>query len=64
MMDLKDLNNIFNHIQKAKVLVIGDVGLDSYIVGDVKKISPEAPVPVVEAKDSYYRLGLAANVRR
>lgn len=62
MMDHKILNNIIDRIQKAKVLVIGDIGLDSYIVGDVKKISPEAPVPVVEAKDSYYRLGLAANV--
>jgi rfaE bifunctional protein kinase chain/domain len=62
MMDVKTLNNIMDRVQKAKVLVIGDIGLDSYIVGDVKKISPEAPVPVVEAKDSYYRLGLAANV--
>ena len=62
MIDIKTLNNILARFENAKILVVGDIGLDSYIVGDVKKISPEAPVPVVEAKDSYCRLGLAANV--
>jgi len=42
-------------------LVIGDVILDHYIFGDVSRISPEAPVPVVEVKEESFRLGGAAN---
>ncbi len=49
-------------IEGKKVLVIGDVGLDEYLMGDVRRISPEAPVPVVEVRSREYRLGLAANV--
>ncbi len=45
-----------------KVLVIGDVGVDEYIMGSVKRISPEAPVPVLEVESEDKRLGLAANV--
>lgn len=45
-----------------KILVVGDVGLDEYLTGDVRRISPEAPVPVVEVKNREYRVGLAANV--
>jgi D-beta-D-heptose 7-phosphate kinase/D-beta-D-heptose 1-phosphate adenosyltransferase len=44
------------------VLVIGDIILDEYIWGDVSRISPEAPVPVVEIKQETKRLGGAANV--
>lgn len=47
---------------KGRVLVIGDVGLDEYVIGDVRRISPEAPVPVVEVQNEMTRLGLAANV--
>jgi len=45
-----------------KILVIGDVGVDEYIMGSVKRISPEAPVPVLEVESEDKRLGLAANV--
>ncbi len=45
-----------------KILVIGDVGVDEYIMGAVKRISPEAPVPVLEVDTEDKRLGLAANV--
>lgn len=45
-----------------KILVIGDVGVDEYIMGAVKRISPEAPVPVLEVDQEDKRLGLAANV--
>lgn len=45
-----------------KILVIGDVGVDEYIMGAVKRISPEAPVPVLEVEKEDKRLGLAANV--
>jgi rfaE bifunctional protein kinase chain/domain len=47
---------------KLKILVIGDVGLDEYLDGEVRRISPEAPVPVVEIKKKELRVGLAANV--
>ncbi|MFP5458234.1 MAG: bifunctional heptose 7-phosphate kinase/heptose 1-phosphate adenyltransferase [Bacteriovoracia bacterium] len=44
------------------VFVIGDVGIDKYTYGDVKRISPEAPVPVLEVSKEWNKLGLAANV--
>jgi D-glycero-beta-D-manno-heptose-7-phosphate kinase len=44
------------------VLIIGDIMLDSYIIGGVERISPEAPVPVVNIKKREDRLGGAANV--
>jgi len=47
---------------KAKILVIGDLILDEYIWGDVDRISPEAPVPVVWANRHTHMLGGAANV--
>ncbi len=47
---------------KARVLVVGDVMLDRYWFGDVVRISPEAPVPVVLVKREDHRLGGAANV--
>jgi rfaE bifunctional protein kinase chain/domain len=44
------------------ILVVGDVMLDRFIVGRVTRISPEAPVPVVQFESEYVRLGGAANV--
>ena len=49
-------------LQGKKILIIGDVGLDEYIMGDVRRISPEAPVPVLEVENEDLRLGLSANV--
>lgn len=49
-------------LQGKKVLIIGDIGLDEYILGEVRKLSPEAPVPVLEVESEDLRLGLAANV--
>ena len=48
--------------KRARVLVVGDVMLDRYWFGDVTRISPEAPVPVVRFKNQEERLGGAANV--
>ncbi|MEI6003080.1 D-glycero-beta-D-manno-heptose-7-phosphate kinase [Paraburkholderia bengalensis] len=48
----------------ARVLVVGDVMLDRYWFGDVNRISPEAPVPVVLVQRQEDRLGGAANVAR
>lgn len=45
-----------------KVLVVGDVGVDEYILGQVRRISPEAPVPVLDVEEEDSRLGLSANV--
>ena len=45
----------------TRILIIGDIILDQYIWGDVNRISPEAPVPVVEVKSENFRLGGAAN---
>lgn len=48
--------------EQAKILVIGDVMLDSYWMGPVSRISPEAPVPVLNIGETKRRLGGAANV--
>src|SRR5579875_805872 len=45
-----------------RILVVGDLMLDRYIVGDVDRISPEAPVPVLRHAHRYHRPGGAANV--
>jgi D-beta-D-heptose 7-phosphate kinase/D-beta-D-heptose 1-phosphate adenosyltransferase len=47
---------------RLKVLVVGDLMLDRYILGDVDRISPEAPVPVLRHAQRYERAGGAANV--
>ncbi len=49
-------------LQGREVLIVGDIGLDEYVLGQVRRISPEAPVPVVEVEKEEGRLGLAANV--
>lgn len=53
-------------LQKLKfqkpILVIGDVGIDKYTYGEVLRISPEAPVPVLEVTKEWLKLGLAANI--
>ncbi len=51
-------------LSAARVLVVGDVMLDRYWFGDVHRISPEAPVPVVHVSSTEDRLGGAANVAR
>lgn len=50
--------------QHARVLVVGDVMLDRYWFGEVSRISPEAPVPIVHVKKTEERPGGAANVAR
>lgn len=57
-----DVRHLFDSFRNKKVLVIGDVMLDRYMIGHVQRISPEAPVPVVELKKEEDRLGGAANV--
>jgi rfaE bifunctional protein kinase chain/domain len=57
-----NVRHLFDSFRNKKVLVIGDVMLDRYMIGNVQRISPEAPVPVVELKKEEDRLGGAANV--
>lgn len=57
-----DIHQIFESFNSLRVLVIGDVMLDSYVWGKVERISPEAPVPVVNVNKREYRLGGAGNV--
>src|SRR5512146_2271343 len=45
-----------------RIAVVGDAMLDVYLIGDVDRISPEAPVPVVRVRERRYALGGAANV--
>lgn len=56
------INKLLQNVASLKVLVIGDCMLDHYIWGDVHRISPEAPVPVVNIDEDTYRLGGACNV--
>ncbi len=56
------IKSLFNEFKKQRIVVIGDLMLDRYIWGGVTKISPEAPVPVVEVDRESHRLGGAANV--
>jgi rfaE bifunctional protein kinase chain/domain len=57
-----DFGKLFRGFSDIKVGVIGDVMLDTYWWGNVDRISPEAPVPIVALKKKEHRLGGAANV--
>ena len=61
-MDKTGLKNIIADFSKTKILVIGDLILDEFIWGNVQRISPEAPVPVVWAQRRQFLPGGAANV--
>lgn len=58
----KRVKQLFSNFKNQKIVVIGDLMLDRYIWGRVTKISPEAPVPVVEVERESHRFGGAANV--
>ena len=49
---------------RSRILVVGDIMLDQFVWGHVARISPEAPVPVVEVVKESYNAGGAANVAR
>lgn len=56
------VNKLFQQFNKVKALIVGDVMIDAYLFGNVTRISPEAPVPVIETQRKESRLGGAANV--
>ncbi len=59
---MRKLESIVGNFSKTKVLVVGDVMLDRYILGSASRLSPEVPVPVVRMSEEKYVLGGAANV--
>src|SRR5487761_712573 len=59
-----DLVTLVEAIGRARVLCIGDAMIDHYIHGTVERISPEAPVPVLQIDSEERRLGGAGNVLR
>ena len=59
---MEKLAGIIKQFEKARILVVGDIILDQYIWGNVERISPEAPIPVVDVVRESVALGGAANV--
>jgi rfaE bifunctional protein kinase chain/domain len=59
--DIKKVSNLF---KSKHIVVVGDVMLDKYLEGNVSRISPEAPVPIVDIKKIFSHAGGAANVAR
>jgi D-beta-D-heptose 7-phosphate kinase/D-beta-D-heptose 1-phosphate adenosyltransferase len=56
------LSGTFSRLQRSKILVAGDLFLDSYTIGKAKRISPEAPVAVIHVEKEEHRAGGAGNV--
>ena len=52
-----NINEFLHNVKKKHVLIVGDLMVDSYVMGEVNRISPEAPVPVVEWSKEESRLG-------
>jgi D-beta-D-heptose 7-phosphate kinase / D-beta-D-heptose 1-phosphate adenosyltransferase len=61
-MDRRDVENFLNRLKTVRALVIGDLMLDEYLWGKTERISPEAPVQVVDVVREDLRLGGAGNV--
>ncbi|MBL7929431.1 MAG: D-glycero-beta-D-manno-heptose-7-phosphate kinase, partial [Bacteroidia bacterium] len=59
---MDSLKKLFENFNRLKVLIIGDAMVDAYVWGQVERISPEAPVPVVTVNKKEDRPGGAANV--
>ena len=57
-----NFHDLFDQFSKKRVLVIGDVMVDAYLKGKVNRMSPEAPVPVVDLFEKDERIGGAGNV--
>jgi len=62
--DRKRLEDVIDAFSDVRLLVVGDLVLDEYVGGDVERVSPEAPVPVVRVTEETVVLGGAANVAR
>ena len=51
-------------LKKPKLLLVGDLILDHYVTGEVGRISPEAPIPVLDVQSEHYKLGGVGKCRR
>ena len=60
----KRVDSLIKEFSRQRVLVIGDVVLDRYVVGAVERINPEAPVPVLHAKNESFSTGAAGNTAK
>jgi D-beta-D-heptose 7-phosphate kinase/D-beta-D-heptose 1-phosphate adenosyltransferase len=60
--DVSELLAALERLGTPRVLIVGDLILDSYVRGEVERISPEAPIPVLRARATEERLGGAGNV--
>lgn len=54
---MENFLNILQNLKNPKILVVGDLMLDEYLWGNVDRISPEAPIPVLDVKEINFRLG-------
>ena len=61
-MNVRELERALERLGEPRVLIVGDLMLDRYVTGDVTRISPEAPIPVIAARHSEEKLGGAGNV--
>jgi rfaE bifunctional protein kinase chain/domain len=61
-LNIERINEIEKKFTNKTIAIIGDMMLDGYFWGDVTRVSPEAPVPVVEIENEFFRFGGAANV--
>ncbi|MFI4973957.1 MAG: D-glycero-beta-D-manno-heptose 1-phosphate adenylyltransferase [Caulobacterales bacterium] len=63
-MDLSGLQQLLNAVRSARVLAVGDLMVDRFVYGEVERISPEAPIPVMSRSHDIVMLGAAGNVAR
>ena len=61
-MNILEIQSFFNNITSKNILIVGDVMIDAYVWGKVERISPEAPVPILNSENKENRMGGAANV--
>ena len=58
----RKLSPLVGRLAQTRVLVVGDAMIDRYVIGSVSRISPEAPVPILNVREEFDRVGGAANV--
>jgi len=64
MLTEERLSELLENLRHLRILVVGDIILDTYLFGKVERVSPEAPVPILEVEGEEFRLGGAANVAK
>ena len=62
MSEGRQLERVLRGLSRPRILIVGDLMLDRYVTGEVTRISPEAPIPVVAARHTESFLGGAGNV--